>query len=295
MHRWVTAVAVAVAASGAFAGPAAAEPGPLFDPGTDVDYQLGGVWDERARSRRHRRSRPKGGAARPAATTSVTSTASRPSRTRRGSGAITGGWCSRTTAGRWSTRLGASGCSTSAPPRSARRCGRIVGRWTERCAEDGFDAVEYDNLDTFSRSHRLITRRRREGVRPAARRPCAQRGAAGRAEELGRVGRLRRLRLRGRRGVRPVARVRQLRGVVRRPRARDRVPEPRLHPHLPRVRRIAGRSCAATWRSRRAACTASAEGRRQSAQMPNSSRLWLTSAKSCSRQPRRPRSPPRDR
>jgi hypothetical protein len=34
----------------------------------------------------------------------------------------------------------------------------IVGRWTDRCADDGFDAVEYDNLDTFSRSHRLITR-----------------------------------------------------------------------------------------------------------------------------------------
>jgi hypothetical protein len=35
---------------------------------------------------------------------------------------------------------------------------RIMGRWTARCAEDGFDAVEYDNLDSFSRSHRLVTR-----------------------------------------------------------------------------------------------------------------------------------------
>lgn len=35
---------------------------------------------------------------------------------------------------------------------------RIMGRWTRRCADDGFDAVEYDNLDSFSRSHRLITR-----------------------------------------------------------------------------------------------------------------------------------------
>jgi hypothetical protein len=35
---------------------------------------------------------------------------------------------------------------------------RILGRWTSRCAADGFDAVEFDNLDSFSRSHRLLTR-----------------------------------------------------------------------------------------------------------------------------------------
>lgn len=35
----------------------------------------------------------------------------------------------------------------------------IMGRWTDRCAKDGFDAVEYDNLDSFSRSHHLLTRR----------------------------------------------------------------------------------------------------------------------------------------
>ncbi len=35
---------------------------------------------------------------------------------------------------------------------------RIMGRWTARCAHDGFDAVEYDNLDSFSRSHHLVTR-----------------------------------------------------------------------------------------------------------------------------------------
>jgi len=34
----------------------------------------------------------------------------------------------------------------------------IVGRWTAHCARDGFDAVEYDNLDSFSRSHGLLTR-----------------------------------------------------------------------------------------------------------------------------------------
>jgi hypothetical protein len=36
---------------------------------------------------------------------------------------------------------------------------RIVGRWTQGCADDGFDAVEYDNLDSFTRSHHLLTRR----------------------------------------------------------------------------------------------------------------------------------------
>jgi hypothetical protein len=34
----------------------------------------------------------------------------------------------------------------------------IIGRWTDRCAKRGFDAVEYDNLDSFSRSHHLLTR-----------------------------------------------------------------------------------------------------------------------------------------
>lgn len=34
----------------------------------------------------------------------------------------------------------------------------IMGRWTDRCARDGFDAVEYDNLDSWSRSHHLLTR-----------------------------------------------------------------------------------------------------------------------------------------
>ncbi len=36
---------------------------------------------------------------------------------------------------------------------------RIVGRWTRGCADDGFDAVEYDNLDSFTRSHGLLERR----------------------------------------------------------------------------------------------------------------------------------------
>jgi len=35
---------------------------------------------------------------------------------------------------------------------------RIVGRWVDGCAEDGYAAVEYDNLDSFSRSHGLISK-----------------------------------------------------------------------------------------------------------------------------------------
>ena len=39
-----------------------------------------------------------------------------------------------------------------------RSLARIVGRWTDGCAEDGFAAVEYDNLDSFTRSRGLLTR-----------------------------------------------------------------------------------------------------------------------------------------
>ena len=39
-----------------------------------------------------------------------------------------------------------------------RKLARIVGRWTAGCADDGFDAVELDNLDSFSRSGGLIDR-----------------------------------------------------------------------------------------------------------------------------------------
>jgi len=35
--------------------------------------------------------------------------------------------------------------------------GDLVGRWITGCAHAGFDAVEFDNLDSFSRSHGLLT------------------------------------------------------------------------------------------------------------------------------------------
>ena len=36
---------------------------------------------------------------------------------------------------------------------------RIVTRWTKGCASKGFDAVEYDNLDSYTRSRGLVKRR----------------------------------------------------------------------------------------------------------------------------------------
>ena len=42
-------------------------------------------------------------------------------------------------------------------PAKRARLALIVGRWVDRCAADGFTAVEYDNLDSFTRSHGLIT------------------------------------------------------------------------------------------------------------------------------------------
>lgn len=33
---------------------------------------------------------------------------------------------------------------------------KVVGPWIDGCAADGFDAVEFDNLDSFSRSRKLI-------------------------------------------------------------------------------------------------------------------------------------------
>jgi hypothetical protein len=40
-----------------------------------------------------------------------------------------------------------------------REISSIMLRWTRGCARHGFDAVEYDNLDSFTRSHGLIERR----------------------------------------------------------------------------------------------------------------------------------------
>lgn len=44
-------------------------------------------------------------------------------------------------------------------PAKRERLARLVGRWTAGCAREGFDAVEFDNLDSYSRSRGLIRAR----------------------------------------------------------------------------------------------------------------------------------------
>ena len=44
-------------------------------------------------------------------------------------------------------------------PRKRVRLATIVGAWTRGCASRGFDAVEFDNLDSFTRSAGLLKRR----------------------------------------------------------------------------------------------------------------------------------------
>jgi hypothetical protein len=56
------------------------------------------------------------------------------------------------------------------------RIARIVGRWIDGCARSGFDAVELDNLDSWSRSHRLIRGRHNKAL---ARRLVARAHRAG--------------------------------------------------------------------------------------------------------------------
>ena len=41
--------------------------------------------------------------------------------------------------------------------RKRQRLAAIVGRWTAGCAADGYDAVELDNLDSFSRSRGMVS------------------------------------------------------------------------------------------------------------------------------------------
>ena len=85
----------------------------------------------------------------------------------------------------------------------------VIGEWIAKCAADGFDAVEIDNLDTFTRSHGLITEddavaqmRLFADAAHAVGLPIAQKNSAeivGQARGDGH-------RLRRRRGVRPLLR-----------------------------------------------------------------------------------------
>ena len=81
-----------------------------------------------------------------------------------------------------------------------------VGAWIDECADKGFEAVEPDNYDTFTRApDNLLSAGERPGAHPAARRPRPRRRPGHRAEEHRELAGNRvaeRPRLRGRRGVR---------------------------------------------------------------------------------------------
>jgi hypothetical protein len=157
MRRRVAAIAVA--ASVALSAPAAAAPGPLFDPADHVDYQLGGAKDDIRASIgivvRDRKAEPLAGRYNVCYVNGFQTQPDERQFWRRhhwrlvlkdgGRPVVDSAW------GEWLLDI------RTATKRQA--LARIVGRWTERCAGDGFDAVEYDNLDSFSRSHRLIKAR----------------------------------------------------------------------------------------------------------------------------------------
>ena len=141
------------------AGPAAAAPGPLFDPASDVDYQLGGVWDAvPARVGIVVRDRKAEPLADRYNICYVNGFQTQPDERRfwrehrwrlvlkdAGRPVVDSAW------GEWLLDI--------RTPARRQALARIVGRWTQRCADDGYDAVEYDNLDSFSRSRGLISRR----------------------------------------------------------------------------------------------------------------------------------------
>ncbi len=55
---------------------------------------------------------------------------------------------------------------------------RIVGAWIDGCARSGYDAVEFDNLDSWSRSHGLVTRTQAKALARALVRRAHARGLA---------------------------------------------------------------------------------------------------------------------
>ncbi|MDR7252955.1 hypothetical protein J2X46_001940 [Nocardioides sp. BE266] len=141
----------------ALAAPAAAEPTPL-PTGTDVDYQLGGpayVPDNVGIVVRDRTETPAPGAYN---VCYVNGFQTQPDAKRfwrkhrdlllqdgRGRLVEDEAW------GEWLLDI--------RTPAKRERLARIVGRWTAGCARDGFDAVEFDNLDSYSRSQGLVKAR----------------------------------------------------------------------------------------------------------------------------------------
>lgn len=140
----------------ALAAPAAADPAPL-PTGTDVDYQLGGnayVPDNVGIVVRDRRAAPAPGAYNVCYVNGFQTQPDERAFWRRhrdlllrdgGRPVVDQAW------GEWLLDI--------RTPAKRERLARIVGRWTAGCARDGFDAAEYDNLDSFTRSRGLLRAR----------------------------------------------------------------------------------------------------------------------------------------
>ena len=160
MRIWRTVLALVVVvfvASGLVAPPGtAARGGPALPPtGTDVDYQLGGnapLPDHVGIVVRDRNARPSG---RAYSVCYVNGFQTQPDEKKfwkkhlglvlhkGGRIVVDENW------GEWVLDI-----RTAA---KRERLARIVGRWVQGCADDGYEAVEFDNLDSFLRSRGLIS------------------------------------------------------------------------------------------------------------------------------------------
>jgi hypothetical protein len=144
-------VLVAVPSAPATAGTAIALP----PTGTDWDYQLGAkrpVPDHVGIVERDRRATPVAGAYNICYVNGFQTQADEKAFWHRhwslvlkrdGKPVVDSGW------GEWLLDIGT--------PAKRADLARIMGRWTRGCADDGYNAVEYDNLDSFTRSHQLLT------------------------------------------------------------------------------------------------------------------------------------------
>jgi hypothetical protein len=141
-------LAVLTATTGAYADP--------LPTGTDVDYQLGGnrpVPDHVGIVVRDRKAAPAAGRYNICYVNGFQTQADERSFWRRHMGLVLrqhGQPVEDSAWDEWLLDLGS--------PSKRAALAKIVGRWVTGCARDGFDAVEFDNLDSFTRSHGLLSR-----------------------------------------------------------------------------------------------------------------------------------------
>lgn len=135
--------------------PSYAAPAPL-PVGSDVDYQLGGnraVPDHVGIVVRDRRAKPAAGRYNICYVNGFQSQAGERSFWRQHRGLVLKRKGKPVADSAWNEWL-----LDLRTPSKRRDLARIVGRWVRSCATDGFDAVEFDNLDSFTRSRRLLKR-----------------------------------------------------------------------------------------------------------------------------------------